>query len=110
MSFLRVVSIFLLVAAAALTVVAQPERITAAVEAADWQTARAEIDKLRSTNEALFRDKSYDYLLGRIAERTGDLASANARYQSIVANNSKLHEYALWRLARLARSTGDLVP
>ena len=109
MSFLRVVLIFVLITLAALTIVAQPERITAAVERADWQTARAEIDKLRSTDEALFRDKSYDYLLGRIAERTGDLASANASYQTIVANNSKLHEYALWRLARLARSTGDLV-
>src|ERR1043165_3910785 len=107
MSFLRVVLIFVLITLAALTIVAQPERITAAVERADWQTARAEIDKLRSTDEALFRDKSYDYLLGRIAERTGDLASANASYQTIVAHNSKLREYALWRLAKLARSTRD---
>src|SRR5262249_27185147 len=67
------------------------------------------INKLRSTNEALFRDKSYDYLLGRIAERTGDLANATASYQTIATNNSKLREYALWRLARLARATGDLV-
>ena len=109
MSFLRVVLIFVFIAAAALPALAQPERITAAVEAADWQTARAEINKLRSTNETLFRDKNYDYLLGRIAERTGDLASAGASYQTIVANNSKLREYALWRLAKLARATGDLV-
>src|SRR5690349_2339703 len=109
MSFLRVVQIFVLIAVAALTVVAQPERITAAVEAADWQTARAEINKLRSTDEALFRDKNYDYLLGRIAERTGDLAGASASYQTIATNNTKLREYALWRLAKLARATGDLV-
>lgn len=109
MSFARVVLIFVFIAAAALPALAQPERITAAVEAADWQTARAEINKLRSTNETLFRDKNYDYLLGRIAERTGDLASAGASYQIIAANNSKLREYALWRLAKLARSTGDLV-
>jgi soluble lytic murein transglycosylase len=94
---------------AALNIVAQPERITAAVEAADWQTARAEINKLRSTNEALFRDKNYDYLMGRIAERTGDLATANASYQTIATNSSKLREDALWRLAKLARATGDLV-
>lgn len=109
MSFLRVVLIFVFIAAAALPALAQPERITAAVEAADWQTARAEINKLRSTNETLFRDKNYDYLLGRIAERTGDLASAGASYQTIAANNSKLREYALWRLAKLARASGDLV-
>ena len=109
MSFLRVVLIFVLTAVAALKIVAQPERITAAVEAADWQTARAEINKLRSSNETLFRDKNYDYLLGRIAERTGDLATATASYQTIAANNSRLREYALWRLAKFARATGDLV-
>src|ERR1043166_8864222 len=109
MSFLRVVLIFVFLGAAALTPLAQPERIPAAVEASDWQTARAEINKLRSTNEALFRDKNYDYLMGRIAERTGDLAAATASYETIAANNSKLREYALWRLAKLARATGDLV-
>ncbi|HEX3252490.1 MAG TPA: transglycosylase SLT domain-containing protein [Pyrinomonadaceae bacterium] len=109
MSFARVVLIFVFTSVAALKIVAQPERIATAVEAADWQTARAEINKLRSTNESLFRDKSYDYLLGRIAGRTGDLATATASYQIIAANNSRLREYALWRLAKLARATGDLV-
>ena len=50
-----------------------------------------------------------DYLLGRNAERTGDLATATARYQAIASSDSKLKEYALWHLARIARSTGDLV-
>jgi len=109
MSFLRVVLIFVFLSAAALPALAQPERITTAVDAADWQTARAEINKLRSTNETLFRDKNYDYLLGRIAERTGDLPTATASYQTIAANNSRLREYALWRLAKFARATGDLV-
>ncbi len=92
MSFLRVVLIFIFLSAATLPVLAQADRITTAVEAADWQTARAEINKLRSTDEALFRDKNYDYLLGRIAERTGDLATATSSYQTIAANNSKLRE------------------
>ena len=98
MSFLRVVLIFVFLSATALHVLAQPERITAAVEKADWETARAEINKLRSSNETLFRDKNYDYLLGRIAERTGDIANANASYQTIVANSSKLREYATRRI------------
>jgi len=50
-----------------------------------------------------------DYLLGRNAERTGDLAGATAHYQAIASSDSKLKEYALWHLARIARSTGDLV-
>lgn len=109
MSFARIVLIFVFLCAAAVAVLGQPERILAAVEAADWQTARTEINKVRSANDALFRDKNYDYLLGRISERTGDLAGATASYQAIATNDSRLREYALWRLAKLARATGDLV-
>ena len=39
----------------------------------------------------------------------GDIATATANYQTIVSRNSVLREYALWRLARIARATGDLV-
>lgn len=85
------------------------DRITAAVESQDWQTARSEINRLRTSNDALFREKNYEYLLGRIAERTGDVASATTSYQTIAANESRLKQYALWRLAKLARATGDLV-
>lgn len=50
-----------------------------------------------------------DYLLGRKAEAAGDIATATANYQTVVSRNALLKEYALWRLARIARSTGDLV-
>ena len=50
-----------------------------------------------------------DYLLGRNAEKSGNIAAATANYQAVVSRNSILKEYALWRLARIARSTGDLV-
>jgi soluble lytic murein transglycosylase-like protein/TolA-binding protein len=110
MSFARPLLFVALFTVAALTAVAQsPDPIIAAVEAEDWQTARSEIGKVRSANEALFRDKNYEYLLGRIAERTGDTASAVANYQAIASNNSRLKEYALWRLAKIARAMGDLV-
>ena len=49
-----------------------------------------------------------DYLRGREAEKSGDIANATANYQAVVSRNSILKEYALWRLARLARATGDL--
>jgi soluble lytic murein transglycosylase len=110
MSFARLLLFVALLTAAALTAAAQSaDPIIAAVEARDWQTARSEIGKVRAANEALFRDKNYEYLLGRIAEQTGDTATALANYQAIAANNSKLKEYALWRLAKIARATGDLV-
>jgi soluble lytic murein transglycosylase len=86
-----------------------PDRIVAAVESQDWQAARTEINKLRSSNDGLFREKNYEYLLGRIAEKTGDVASAAKSYQAIASNDSRLKQYALWRLAKLARATGDLV-
>jgi TolA-binding protein len=50
-----------------------------------------------------------DYLLGRQAETAGEMAAAATSYESVVTRNSILKEYALWRLARIARSTGDLV-
>src|ERR1041385_6033811 len=107
MAFVRTV-LFLTVAA--FSVAAQsPDPIVAAVESQNWQAARAEINKVRAANESIFRDKNYDYLLGRIAERTGDTASAIASYQTHATNDSKLREYALWRLAKFARATGDLV-
>ncbi len=106
---MKFASLLLLLAFALPAVAQSPDRITAAVEAQDWQTARAEINKLRTSNDALFREKNYEYLLGRIAERTGDLASATASYQTIASKDSRLKQYALWRLAKLARATGDLV-
>jgi soluble lytic murein transglycosylase len=110
MSFARLLLFVALLTVAALPAFAQSaDPIVAAVEAGDWQTARSEIGKIRSANEALFRDKNYEYLLGRIAERTGDTASAVANYQAIASNSSRLKEYALWRLAKIARATGDLV-
>ena len=52
---------------------------------------------------------NHDYALGRQAEASGDVATATANYQAVVARDSLLKEYALWRLARMARTTGDLV-
>jgi soluble lytic murein transglycosylase-like protein/TolA-binding protein len=56
----------------------------------------------------VFAQSNSDYLNGRNAEKSGDIAKATANYQAVVARNSVLKEYALWRLARIARSTGDL--
>jgi len=110
MSFARLVLFVALLTTAAVTAPAQlMDPIVSAVESEDWQRARSEINKIRTMNDAVFRERGYEYLLGRIAERTGDVAAASASYQNIASNDSKLREYALWRLAKFARATGDLV-
>ena len=50
-----------------------------------------------------------DYQRGREAEKQGDIAAASVSYEAVVSRDPLLKEYALWRLARIARSTGDLV-
>jgi soluble lytic murein transglycosylase-like protein/TolA-binding protein len=85
------------------------DRVRGAVQANDWPTARAEIERIRAVDSESFRKNEYDYLLGRIAENAAELPVATSSFQAVVANNSRLSEYAQWHLARLARSTGDLV-
>jgi negative regulator of sigma E activity len=43
------------------------DKIHAAEEAQDWNSARVEINKLRVADPTQFRAKGYDYLLARIA-------------------------------------------
>jgi len=84
-------------------------RIREAVEAKDWNSARGEVEKLRVTEPGAFQAKNYDYLLARISEESLDYTDAAKNYQTTIASKSLLSSYALWHLALLARSTGDLV-
>jgi soluble lytic murein transglycosylase len=86
-----------------------PSEIRQAVVNKQWVRAKAEIEKLRTTQPALFRENDYDYLLARIAQESADVNAATTIYQSTIANGSPLSQYALWHLARFARSSGDLV-
>ena len=84
-------------------------QIRSYMDAGDWNSARNEIQKLRSVDHSLFQAKGYDYLLARLEDNAGNLPEATKGYQSLLTNNSFLSEYACWHLARIARSTGDLV-
>ena len=84
------------------------ERIKQALAAGNLQVASTELNSLRDSGPVRFTANNYDYLLGRLHERTGETAQALANYQAVVARNSLLSQYALWRLSRIARSTGDL--
>ena len=83
-------------------------RIRSAMDAGDVKAAAAELNSLGASSSEILTANNYDYLLGRLHEKTGELAGASASYQQVVARQSILSQYALWRLARLTRATGDL--
>jgi soluble lytic murein transglycosylase len=79
------------------------------IEKRDYQTAINELQKLSKSDSKLFTLNNYDYLLARLCEKTDDLATAMANYQAVADRNSILKEYALWHLAEISRSTGNLM-
>ena len=83
-------------------------RIKAAMDAGDAKAAIAELNSFNSSNPEILTANNYDYLLGRLQEKTGESTGAQGRYQQVVARQSVLTQYALWHLANLARATGDL--
>lgn len=91
------------------TPVERPEKIRAEVEKGDYAAAIAELKALRASEPAVFELNNYDYLLARLSQKRGDAATAGANYQSTVARNSLLTQYAFWHLAQLARATGNLM-
>ena len=83
-------------------------QIRAAMQQRDLAAATATLHSLRRAEPSIFGLNNYDYLLARLSEQRGDIATAAAGYQSVVARNSLLTQYALWHLAGFARSTGNL--
>ncbi len=57
----------------------------------------------------MFQINNYDYLLARISEKKGDLATAMSNYNTVVKRKSVLGEYALWHLSQISRSSGNLM-
>jgi soluble lytic murein transglycosylase len=85
------------------------DRIRNAVENREYQTAINELQNFERADKKLFALNNYDYLLARIAEKRGDLATAMANYQTVVGRNSILSEYALRHLAQIARVSGNMM-
>ena len=82
--------------------------IRAAVDARDFQRAEALARDLRATDPATFARNNYDYLLARLLERRGARSEASAIYLGLLERRSILNQYALWHLALLAKTSGDL--
>jgi soluble lytic murein transglycosylase len=85
------------------------EKIRVALASGNTQAARDELISLRTADAPAFASNNYDYLLARLFEKSADRAGSISEFQSVVARRSLLTQYALWRLAQIARSTGDLV-
>ncbi|MEO7660643.1 MAG: transglycosylase SLT domain-containing protein [Pyrinomonadaceae bacterium] len=104
---------FLLLFSLAKTTMAQAHELETAIQrsvlAREYPTAIADLKKLRTENEKLFRSGDYDYLMGRLAESNGDLALAAINYQATAMRDSQLNGYALKHLSQIARSTGNLM-
>jgi soluble lytic murein transglycosylase len=85
------------------------QKIKTAIEKREYLIAVNELEGIARSNRNLFELNNYDYLLARMAEKTGDFGKAMASYQSVVKRNSILKEYALWHLSQIARASGNLM-
>ncbi|MEQ1603463.1 MAG: transglycosylase SLT domain-containing protein [Pyrinomonadaceae bacterium] len=85
------------------------KKISQTVESRSYGIALTELQKLRTSDEAAFIAKDYDYLLARMAESSGDLALAMTTYRAVADRNSALKPFALKHLSQIARSTGNLL-
>lgn len=97
----------ILVAGASARAAEPRDTIMNAVATGDTATAVEALTRLEADDAARFRANNYDYLLGRVLELRGDNPGAAARYTAVVERGSNVAEYALWRLAGLARSEGN---
>ncbi|MGI8654837.1 MAG: transglycosylase SLT domain-containing protein [Pyrinomonadaceae bacterium] len=111
--FYRFASIFILTlftatAFRAQSLIERHKRIRQAMDKADVSAALPDLEALRFAEPNIFGFNNYDYLLARISEQQGSTAKAAANYQTVLARNSMLRQYALWHLAHIARATGNL--
>lgn len=79
------------------------------VEAREYAAAIADLKTLEQADKAVFALNNLDYLLARLSEKEGDFAVAAANYEAVVKRDSILSEYALWHLAQIFRSSGNLM-
>ena len=84
------------------------EKIRAALSRGDDAAVINDLQAMRASGPSIFTLNNYDYLLARLAQKRGDVATAAISYQLMVARNSSLSQYALWHLAQLARAAGNL--
>lgn len=83
--------------------------IRTAVDERRFADALYGLDALEQKDVQAFRSGDFDYLAARLNERTGNSATAAARYLAVTKRGSILRPYALFHLAAIARTSGNLV-
>ncbi|MEP6703252.1 MAG: tetratricopeptide repeat protein, partial [Acidobacteriota bacterium] len=84
-------------------------RIRAALSERNYLTVASQLRDLEAQDPDSYLENNYDYLRGRVAEKSGDSATAMSAYQSVVNRNSVLKSYALWHLSQIAKASGNLI-
>lgn len=103
----RAIGTILLVAASLQNAV--PQTVAELQTARDYSAAIAQLQKERDNDPKKFEAADRDYLLARLAEKDGRLALAMSTYMNVSRRESLLRGYALARMSRIARSTGNLL-
>ena len=83
--------------------------VRTAVNERRYADALGGIRKIEQEHAALFRTNNYDYLAGRLHERMGDPGTAAAAYLAVVKRGSILKAYALFHLATITRTSGNVI-
>ncbi len=86
-----------------------PQTVGELQTARDYPAAIIQLQKERDGDPKKFEAADRDYLLARLAERDGRLALALSTYANVTRRESLLRGYALARMSRIARSTGNLL-
>ncbi len=82
--------------------------IRTALDDGNYLAAINTLEDFKKTDPRVFEYNNFDYLLGRLAQKTGDHAKAMAAFEAVDSRASGLSSYALWHLAAIARDTGNL--
>ena len=82
--------------------------IRTALDDGNYLAAINTLEDFKKTDPRVFEYNNFDYLLGRLAQKTGDHAKAMAAFEAVDSRASGLSSYPLWHLAAIARDTGNL--
>lgn len=87
--------------------VEQDRRVRQLIAERNYIAAVDELQSLKQADRDTFELNNYDYLLARIAHRSGQFGVAMGNYQAVATRGSALRGYALWHLAELSRTFGN---
>lgn len=82
-------------------------RIHELISERNYLAAVNELQQLNQSHRDKFEHNNYDYLLARVAHRSGQFGVAMANYQAVATRGSVLRGYALWHLAEIAKAFGN---